>query len=180
MEKFMEKLDRYYDIVSEIVVMRKLDKIPDAAILANELSRHLFDDIRPYMKSVDLTKLDELSKDDLYNELRYIDYKDNGCVRNCVLTDINNISIEDDLGSFYIKEFSGYDVESGSLVKTDEFHILNNRNLFEDNFPLIVNTFIDLGVRTNNEELMESVIKTMGKKMPAPTFKIHQLNTKSR
>lgn len=176
----MEKLDIYYDIVSDIVVMRKLDKIPEAVIMANELSRNLFDDIRPYMKTVDLTKLDELSKDDLYNELKYINYKDNGCVRNCVLTDIDNISIEDDSGLFYIKEFSGYDVESGCLVKTDEFNILDNRNLFEDNFPLIVNTLIDLGVRTNNEELMESVIKTMGKKMPAPTFKIHQLNTKSR
>lgn len=175
----MEKLDRYYDTISEIV-MGKLDKIPDAVIMANELSRHLFNDIRPYMKTVDLTKLDDLSKDDLYNELRYIDYKDKGCVRNCVLTDLNNIAIEDDSGSFYIKEFSGYDVESGCLVKTDEFHILDNRNLFEDNFLLITNTLIDLGVRTNNEELMESVVKTIGDKISAPTFKIHQLNTKGR
>ena len=60
----MEKLDRYYDNVSDIVVMRKLDKIPEAVILANELSRHLFDDIRPYMKTVDLTKLDVLSKNE--------------------------------------------------------------------------------------------------------------------
>lgn len=176
----MEKLDRYYDNVSDIVVMRKLDKIPEAVILANELSRHLFDDIRPYMKTVDLTKLDVLSKNDLYNELRYIDYKNNERVRKCVLTNIDNMLIKDAAGSFYIKEFSGYDLENGCLVKTDEFHILNNRNLFEDNFPLIVNTLIDLGIKTNTGELMESVVKTIGKKMPTPTFKIHQLNSKSR
>ena len=72
----MKKLDIYYDIVSDIVVMRKLDKIHEAVIMANELSRNLFDDIRPYMKTVDLTKLDELSKDDLYSELKYINYKE--------------------------------------------------------------------------------------------------------
>ena len=176
----MKKIDEYYDIVSDIVVMRELDKIPKAVILANELSRHLFDDIRPYIKTVDLTKLDKLSKDDLYNELRYIDYKKEAHIRKCVLTNIDNTTIEDVTGLFYIKEFSGYDLESGCLIETDEFNILDNRNLFEDNFPIIANTLINLGISTNNEELMESVVETMEKKMPASIFKIHQLNTKSR
>ena len=57
----MDKNDQYYDFVSDLVVMSKLDRIPEVIKLSSELERDFFDDIKPYVKALDLQHTDVIT-----------------------------------------------------------------------------------------------------------------------
>lgn len=178
----MDKNDQYYDLVSDIVVMCKLDKIPEAIKLSSELERNFFDDIKPYVKTLDLQHSDVITTKELHENMKYIVYNRETNERKCIVTDIGKQTIQDKVSgeSFEINIFSGYDLENGKKVDVSEFETLNCRNRFEENLPSLIDMLMDFGVRTNSQDKISFLVNNLKEKIPEPTFIINLPKSKCR
>lgn len=178
----MDEINQYYDLVSDIVVMSKLDSIPDAIKLSIKLEKNFFDDIKPYIKALDLKHLDNITKEDLYENIKYVVYNKETNERKCIITDIGKQSIQDKVTGEYfeINSFFGFDVESGNKINISELDILNQRNRFEENFPSLVNMLVEFGEHTNSQNKIEFLVKKLEEQHPEPTVIFNFPKTKCR
>lgn len=175
----MDKNDQYYDLVSDIVVMCKLDRIPEAVKLSFELERDFFDDIKPYIKALDLQHPDVTTKE-LRENMKYIVYNRETNERKCIVTDIGKQTIQESGESFEINIFSGYDLENGKRVDVSEFETLNCRNRFEENLPSLIDMLMDFGECTNSQDKISFLVNNLKEQIPEPTFIINLPKSKCR
>jgi hypothetical protein len=178
----MDKNDQYYDLVSDIVVMCKLDRIPEVIKLSSELERNFFDDIKPYVKALDLQHTDVITTEELHENMKYIVYNRETNERKCIVTDIGKQIIQDKVSgeSFEINIFSGYDLENGKKVDVSEFETLNCRNRFEENLPSLIDMLMDFGECTNSQDKISFLINNLKEQISEPTFIINLPKSKCR
>jgi hypothetical protein len=174
----MDKNDQYYDLVSDIVVMCKFDRIPEAIKLSSELERFFFDDIKPYIKAFDLQHADVITTvttKELHENMKYIVYNRETNERKCIVTDIRKQTIQDEFSgeSFEINVFSGYDLENGKKVDVSEIETLNCRNRFEENLPSLIDMLMDFGERTNSQDKTNFLVNNLKEQISEQTFIIN-------